>query len=264
MQKVMLITGCSSGFGKEFVLQAAKRVLCDSSYQYHVIATARKPSDLEYCKNLANVTSLKLDITDHNEIKNVVNYINDKFGHLDILINNAGVGYYSSFEEINEQSLQHTLNVNVLGPIFMIKNSIFLLKKSITNAVIINISSEAGYFPNENAPAYSISKYALEGVSSNIRIYLKRKKLPINVITVNPGPYQTNFRYKALHAGNNLPSDINSPLPDKAVNSILDQLNKEKLPTRIVCGQDAIEKLKFTTKLYEEDIAFSSANFLNM
>lgn len=263
MYKVLLISGCSSGFGKEFVIQAAQRKINEIP-QYQVIATARNIADLDYCKQFANVFPIKLDVTVNNDIEAAINFVDKKFKKLNILINNAGVGCYSSFEEIDEKSLKYITNVNVFAPIFMIQKCLPLLKKSNEQSIIINMSSETGYFPYENAPIYSISKYALEGVSSNLRIYLKRNNIPIKVITINPGPYQTKFRQKCLNLNNTKIYDSSFPSPEKTVSKILDQLNRDNLPSRIICGKDAINQLKFTTKLYEEEIKYSSEYFLDI
>ncbi len=110
MSKVWLITGCSTGFGREL----AKYVLENGN---KAAVTARKPEDIQDIvdANKENAIALKLDVTNEDEIKSAVADTIAKFGRIDVLVNNAGIGYFGAIEESEEDAVRKMFEINVFG-----------------------------------------------------------------------------------------------------------------------------------------------------
>lgn len=189
MRKI-LITGCSSGFGEDI----AKKLLEDSSN--FIIATMRNADNREHSLkslNKDNLVILPLDITNKEERKKVLNYINEKHdGKLDILINNAGHGLYGALELTSEEQLRDQMEVNFFGTAMMIKEFLPALRKSDSkDKKIINISSMLGQTGMPLSASYSASKHALEGLVEGLHFELA--PLGIDILTICPGRHRTNF-----------------------------------------------------------------------
>ena len=105
---VWFITGCSTGFGHELAKQALER-------GFRVVATARKPDEIESLKALGDALILKLDVTDPKQIADAVKAAEDKFDQIDVLVNNAGIGYFSGIEEGDEEQIRRLFEINVFG-----------------------------------------------------------------------------------------------------------------------------------------------------
>ena len=110
MNKVWFITGCSTGFGREL----AKEVLEKGDT---VVVTARKVEDVEHFANSYPDTALavKLDVTNKAEIAVAVEVAMQKFGRIDVLVNNAGIGYFGAIEESDEEEVRRMFEINVFG-----------------------------------------------------------------------------------------------------------------------------------------------------
>ncbi|MBC7697971.1 MAG: SDR family NAD(P)-dependent oxidoreductase, partial [Bacteroidia bacterium] len=143
-QPVWFITGCSTGFGREL----AKYVL---ELGYRTVITARHPDDVKDLVNEAppagkirgEVLVLKLDVTDQAQVEAAVKAAEDKFGRIDVLVNNAGIGYFAAVEESEEEQIRKMFEINVFGMSKMIHAVLPSMRKQRTGS-IINISSVAG------------------------------------------------------------------------------------------------------------------------
>ena len=188
--KVTLITGCSTGFG----LDLAKRLLEDKNNL--VIATMRnadsRKTELHSIQN-DNLKILSLDITNSEERKNILNYLNTELsGQLDTLVNNAGYGLYGALEKTSEKEIRYQMEVNFFGTSMMIKDFLPLLrKKSNQRKKIINVSSMLGQTGMPLSSSYCASKYALEGLVEGLHFELA--PFNIDVTTVCPGRHRTEF-----------------------------------------------------------------------
>lgn len=178
--KVILITGCSNGIGKDL----AER-LTESGYT--VVATARR---LETIENLNAALKLQLDVTSNESITNAVNKVIDRFGRIDTLINNAGYSARSVVEDVSDDQIQQMFNVNVYGVIRMIRAVVPYMRKD-KSGRIINIGSIAGKMVLPVSGAYCASKFALEALNDALRLELTT--FGISVVLVEPGNIQTNF-----------------------------------------------------------------------
>jgi len=176
MEKVVIITGASSGIGLEMANLFA-------SNGYKVYGLSRK----EFKTN--NFTHLVCDVCDTKRVEEVFSFIEEKEGHIDIVINNAGMGISGAVEFLNETDMQKIFNVNVFAVMNISKISLKYLRK--TKGKIINISSVASIFSIPFQSCYSATKSAIEKFSLALANEVKSQK--IKVICVRPGDTKTGF-----------------------------------------------------------------------
>ncbi|MDP8263961.1 MAG: SDR family NAD(P)-dependent oxidoreductase [Candidatus Aceula lacicola] len=187
-KKVVLITGCSSGFG----LRIAARL---ASLDYYVIATMRnlsKQNDLvgEAVLRGGEIDVLRLDVSDINSIKDVVRHIKEKYGRLDVLVNNAGYGIGGFFEDLTQEEIREQIETNFFGVQNVTREAIPLMREQ-KRGTIVNISSISGLYALPCFGAYNASKWALEGFSESL--YYELIPFGINVCLVEPGVYKTKI-----------------------------------------------------------------------
>ncbi|MFD2935530.1 SDR family oxidoreductase [Spirosoma flavum] len=192
-QRTALITGANKGIGKEIAWQLAKRgfaVFIGS----RDIAKGRETSE-EICQAGYESTFIELDVTDPVSIRMACGTFSQKADHLDILVNNAGVleDHGENILNLNTEMLDRTLKANVTGPILVIQDFLQHLRKSRLGGRIINVSSGAGSLTGMStyAPAYSISKTALNAVTKQFAGALKDQNIAVNC--VDPGWVRTDM-----------------------------------------------------------------------
>lgn len=186
--KVILITGCSSGFG---LLMAARL----ASHGHTVVATLRNRNKsgalLEEVKRRGgNILLLTMDVTDKLSIKKVVAEIGDKYGHIDVLINNAGFGIGGFFEDLSDQEIRDQFETNFFG-VQNVTRAVLPFMRPRRQGKIINISSIAGLHASPAFSAYNASKWALEAFSESLRYELQ--PFNIKVCMIEPGTYRTKI-----------------------------------------------------------------------
>jgi len=187
-QKVWFITGASKGLG----LALTKLSLANGD---KVIATSRNVEDFKasITEHQENFLSLKVDITSDEEVKNAVAKSIEKFGVLDVVVNNAGYSLVGSMEEMTDKEFRKTVDVNLFGTVNVIRNVMPYLRKQ-QSGHIINISSNAGYVGFGNAASYNASKFAVIGLSEALAE--ETKQFGIKVTVVAPGQFRTSFMNK--------------------------------------------------------------------
>ncbi len=183
MKKVVIITGASRGFGELIAKKFQKE-------NFQVIATMRNVDSCPSLKKLENVDIKKLDVTVKSDIKNVVEYTVEKYGRIDILINNAGYGAFGFLEEASDEEIRNQFNVNYFGLIDCIKGVLPQMRKQ-KDGVIVNISSIAGRFGLPFTSLYNSSKFAVEGLTECLHYELSL--FGIDIKTVAPGSFRTGF-----------------------------------------------------------------------
>jgi short-subunit dehydrogenase len=190
--KAVLITGGGSGLGKELALQFAKQ-------GYHIILTGRNKDKLELVRQ--DITALggksSTYICDIRKSKEIVYLRNDieKNFELEILVNNAGVGFFGSIEEIEDEQITTMLDTNVLGTIFMTKTFLPLLRKQ--ESTIIQVISTAGLRGKVNETVYCASKFAVRGFSESLQKELEDTN--VKVVNVYMGGMDTPFWNESDH-----------------------------------------------------------------
>ncbi len=183
MKKVVIITGASRGFGELIAKKFQKE-------NFQVIATMRNIDSSPILKKLKNVDIKRLDVTVKSDIKNVVDYTVEKYGRIDILINNAGYGAFGFLEEASNEEIRNQFNVNYFGLIDCIKGVLPQMRKQ-KDGVIVNISSIAGRFGLPFTSLYNSSKFAVEGLTECLHYELSL--FGIDIKTVAPGSFRTGF-----------------------------------------------------------------------
>ena len=192
-KRTALITGANKGIGKEIARQLAQR-------GFAVFIGARdsvkgREASEELCQQGYECTFIQLDVTDPVSIKNASGTFSQKADHLDVLINNAGIleDHGETIVKLNTEMLDRTLKANVTGPILVIQDFLPYLQKSSAGGRIINVSSGAGALTKmaTYAPAYSISKTALNAVTKQFAGALNDQAIAVNC--VDPGWVRTDM-----------------------------------------------------------------------
>ena len=192
VSKIVLITGATSGIGKETALLLASK-------GFLVYGTARNVEG----KNLP-FRLLPMDVRNETSIKEAVQQILTEVGRIDILINNAGVGITGAVEELPSEQLHNVFATNLYGAIAVIQQVLPAMRAQ-GSGRIINIASIAGYMGLPFRGAYSASKGALLLMSEALRMEVKQ--FGIEVTTISPGDYATDIASRRYHA----PINENSP-----------------------------------------------------
>jgi NAD(P)-dependent dehydrogenase (short-subunit alcohol dehydrogenase family) len=180
---IWFITGCSTGFGR----QIAKHVL---ELGYRAVVTARDPDDLRELAELGEALVLKLDVTDPSQAEKAVKAAEDHYGGIDVLVNNAGIGYFAAVEESDEQEVRKMFDVNVFGLCRMIHIVLPGMRKR-RKGFIVNLSSIGGLRSFPALGYYNSTKYAVEGLSE--ALWQEVEPLGIKVMLVEPSGFRTDW-----------------------------------------------------------------------
>lgn len=180
MSKVVLVTGSSRGIGRATIIEFAKK-------GYNVVINySTSSSDAEslkdYVENEYHVKALviKADISNEEEVKDMVKQVIDEFGNIDVLVNNAGIVYDRSFEEITVEEFKRTLEVNVIGAFIVSREVSKYMKKG----SIVNVSSTSGTkVMSPECLDYNISKVGLQSLTRDLALYLK-PNIRVNAIAI--------------------------------------------------------------------------------
>ncbi|WP_236972846.1 SDR family oxidoreductase [Membranihabitans marinus] len=230
MRKTILITGASSGIGR----QSVKKF---QSEGWNVIATMRKPEKEVELNTLDRVLVTRLDVQDQASIAAAVAAGIDKWGQIDVVLNNAGYGLMGSFESITEEAIQRQYAVNVFG-LFDVSRAVLPHFRAMKSGMFINISSVGGKITFPLMSLYHSTKFAVEGFSESV--HYEWAKLGIKVKIVEPGAVATNFGSRSLdfHHDNSL-TDYND-----FVNGIM-ELFEKKMDSSSLCSPDEIADVIF-------------------
>ena len=185
--KVAYITGGSKGIGygiAKSLLDQGMRVAITSRH-----AAAAQEAATSLGADASKILALESDVSSMASEAKAVQAVVDHFGQLDVLVANAGVGYFEPIESLTEEDWKATIDTNLTGVFNSVKSSIEPLKKS--GGYIITIASLAGTNFFENGAAYNASKFGLVGFTQAIMLDLR--KHGIKVTTIMPGSVATHF-----------------------------------------------------------------------
>jgi len=185
MKKTIIITGTSSGIGKATALLFAQK-------GWNVIATMRQLADAGELADAENITVLPLDISDSTSIQSALEAAIDKFGAIDVLLNNAGFAQYGVFESLSEEQIRKQFEVNVFGTMKVTKAILPILRKQ-NQGMIVNVTSGSGRFAVPLMSLYNASKFALEGFSESLAYELASQNIIVKII--EPGATASNFHH---------------------------------------------------------------------
>ena len=259
MARTWFITGASRGFGREWTIAALERG--DS-----VAATARDTSTLD---DLAGrfgdaILPLKLDVTDRDAVVAAVKDAHDRFGRLDVVVNNAGYGQFGMVEEISEQEAREQIETNVFGALWVTQAALPYLREQ-GSGHILQVSSIGGISAFPNIGIYNASKWALEGFSQSLAAEVA--DFGIKVTIIEPGAYSTDwggasarhaaadpaydaFREKAAEQRKARAGNPGNPVATRE--AVLQVVDAENPPLRIFFGE---APLAIATKDYESRLA---------
>ncbi|WP_105370596.1 oxidoreductase [Neorhizobium huautlense] len=186
---VWFITGCSTGFGRELAKLTLDR-------GWPTVVTARdKARVADLAQDRDNVLALDLDVTDSGQVHAAAKAAEERFGRIDVLVNNAGYGYQAAIEEGEEDEIRAMFDANVFG-LFAMTRAVLPGMRARRSGHIINITSMAGFMGLPGSGYYAATKHAVEGFSDSLR--LEVAPLGIKVIGVEPGPFRTDWAGRSL------------------------------------------------------------------
>ena len=259
---VWLITGCSTGFGREL----ARLVLARG---WRAVVTARDPSTVADIaaayENQALV--LALDVTQPAQIADAVAAAQQRFGRIDVLVNNAGYGYLAAIEEGEDDAVRAMFEANVFGLIDMTK-AVLPIMRNQGSGLIVNVSSIGGLTSFAATGYYHGTKYAVEGISESLAIEVK--PLGIDVMIVEPGPFRTNWAgpsikqsatridaYAATAGERRKQTEARSGKqagdPVRAAQAIIDAALSDTPPLRLLLGKAALDLARKKLDMMKND-----------
>jgi NADP-dependent 3-hydroxy acid dehydrogenase YdfG len=247
-QPVWFITGCSTGFGHELAKQALER-------GFRVVATARKPEAIKSLQALGDALALKLDVTDQQQIADAVKAAEDKFGQIDVLVNNAGIGYFSGIEEGEDDQIRRLFDINVFG-LCRVTRTVLPVMRQKRRGLIVNLSSLAGIRGFPALGYYNATKFAVEGLSEALRGEVA--PLGLKVMVVEPSGFRTDWAGRSAEvsqgkiadyaatadAGRTRLQDVSGKQPGdpvRAAKAMIDASQLAEPPHHLLLGADAFE-----------------------
>lgn len=188
MAETILITGASSGIGRATALLFAGR-------GWNVVATMRDPSAAAELSSHDNVLVAPLDVTDGASIAGAVDVAFARFGHIDVLVNNAGFAVIGALEAIPLDTIKRQFAVNVFG-LMSATQAVLPHFRDRSRGLIINVSSIVGRFTYPLGSVYDASKFAVEGFSEALRFELAA--IGVRVKLIEPGLIATDFGTRSM------------------------------------------------------------------
>jgi NAD(P)-dependent dehydrogenase (short-subunit alcohol dehydrogenase family) len=252
-KKVWFVTGASKGLGlalTKTLLEAGYRVAATSRNEGQLISSAGTVSD--------KFLPLGVDLTDPLAVKKAIADTVQKFGRLNVIVNNAGYGMGGTVEEFSEQELKQSFDVNVFAPVYVMQAALPFLRRQ-RSGHIINISSIAGFAAATGWAMYAATKFALTGMTEVLAQDLK--ELNIHATVVAPGAFRTEFlsnnslvftqnsigdyssvrksheRYRSMHG-------VQAGDPNKAATAFIELAEMPDPPATLFLGSDAYNRAK--------------------
>jgi NAD(P)-dependent dehydrogenase (short-subunit alcohol dehydrogenase family) len=262
-KKVWFITGAGRGMG----LDIAKAALATG---YKVVATGRNTDKLANALGMfENLLITKLNVTKPEDAEASVKAAVDKFGTIDVLVNNAANFYAGFFEELTPEQIELQLSASLFGPMNVTRAVLPVMRKH-HSGQIITISSTAGLMGFEFCSAYTASKFGLEGWMQSLQAEVG--PFGIDTITVNPGFFRTellteqstNFADQPINDYNERRAQQiqfwksyngrQSGDPARLAQALITISSQEKPPRRFIAGADAINTAEQVVELLQKEI----------
>ena len=247
---VWLITGCSTGFGRELAT-----VLLDQGKR--VAVTARNPADVQDLVDGRGeqALALALDVTDAEQVRDAVAKAEAHFGRIDVLVNNAGIGYFGAVEESDEAEVRRMFEINVWG-LAAVTRAALPAMRARRSGHVVNISSIGGLRAFPAVGYYNATKFAVEGRSESLA--LEVAPLGIKVTLVEPSGFRTDWAGRSANEAENTISDYaetagknretlrtvsgNQPGdPVKAAEAIVKAVEADEPPLHLLLGVGALK-----------------------
>lgn len=263
MSKVWFITGCSTGFGRELATNAL-------AAGHKVVVTARKTGDIKDIVKSFPETSVavQLDVTKAGEIHSSVQQAMEKFGRIDVLVNNAGIGYFGAIEESEEEEVRRMFEINFFGLANMTKEVLPIMRKQ-KSGHIVNISSIGGLVGFPAVGFYNATKFAVDGFSESLS--KETAPLGINVTVIAPSGFRTDWAGRSANNSKIVIEDYattagqnrnnirgysgNQPGdPVRAAKAIIKAVESENPPLRLLLGAGALKGARNKINELKKDI----------
>lgn len=183
MTKTILITGSSSGIGKATAKYFAEQ-------GWNVVATMRNPGKEQELTKLDHVHVTRLDVQDNDSIRKAVQEGIDKFGRIDVLVNNAGYGAYGPLEAFPRERIKRQFDVNVIGLLDVTREILPHFRKN-KQGILVNVASVGGKITFPLGSLYHGTKFAVEGISEALSYELEQIGCKVKII--EPGLIRTDF-----------------------------------------------------------------------
>ncbi|TDJ03432.1 MAG: SDR family oxidoreductase [Caldithrix sp.] len=181
--KIVLVTGGSQGIGLDTAIKLKSKGAI-------VLINARDKSRLDAAGQEQGLVTLQGDVSKETDVKQIYAFVMEKYGRLDVLINNAGYGYFDLLEDIDVEKFNQVFATNVTGAMMMAREAAKIFKKQ-SCGNIVNISSTSGLKGGAGSTAYSGTKFALKAMTECWRAELR--KYNVRIILINPSEVQTHF-----------------------------------------------------------------------
>ena len=259
-----LITGCSTGLGRalaEAVIEAG----------HNAVVTARDAAKVSDLADTApqRVLPAALDVTKPKQIAAVVQQADERFGGVDVLVNNAGYGYRAAIEEGDDAEVRALFDTHFFGTVAVIK-AVLPGMRARRSGAIVNISSIGATVTPVGSGYYAAAKAAIEGMSGALRGELA--PLGISVTTVEPGAFRTDFAGRSLVQSATLIDDYAATAgkrrkendtmhgnqagdPAKAAHAIITAVESSQPPAFLLLGPDALALYRYTVDTRSVEVA---------
>lgn len=262
MEKVWFITGCSTGFGREL----AKQVLAAG---YRAGVASRNIRDVaDIVESYPDtVVAITLDVTKAAEIASAVALLKQKFGRIDVLVNNAGIGYFGAIEECEEREVRRMFDINFFG-LANVTHAVLPVMRAQRSGHILNIASIGGLVAYPAVGFYNATKFAVDGYSESLA--KETAHLGIKVTVIAPSGFRTDWAGRSANdspiviedyapsAGANKANIRNSSGkqpgdPVRAVKAMIEVVESKEPPMRLLLGAGALRSARAKLETLKKD-----------
>ncbi|GMA20927.1 oxidoreductase [Arsenicicoccus piscis] len=259
-----LVTGCSTGLGRAFAEAALEG-------GHDVVVTARDVSTIEdlAARHPDHALAVPLDVTDDEQVRDAVAAATDRFGGVDVLVNNAGYGYRAAVEEGELEAVQQLIETHVLGSM-RTTQAVLPGMRERRSGTIVNISSIGARLCPEGSGYYSAVKAAIEALTFALRKEVA--PLGITAMAVEPGAFRTDFAGRSLtqsaepiadyaetagkrRKDNDTAHGTQPGDPAKAAHALIDVVESGRAPALLVLGSDAADLIPRTLDALRSELA---------
>ncbi|WP_294818843.1 SDR family NAD(P)-dependent oxidoreductase [uncultured Flavobacterium sp.] len=263
IKKTWFITGASKGLGLELVKQLI-------TLGQNVAATSRNPEALIAAAGGAteNLLPLYADLASDASVKQAIALVAEKFGTIDVAVNNAGYGIGGSLEELSDEEIRKSFDINVFGTMSVIRQVLPYMRVQ-QSGHIINISSIAGFAATTGWAAYAATKFAVTGLTEVLADDVR--EFGITATVVLPGGFRTSFldkdsiviaekridSYTTMRAAQERLLQLDGKQggdPEKAATLIIATASEEHPPLRLILGSDAYKRAVTKTELLTKEL----------